>query len=170
MTRVAARAVRDHLGVERGRDQAPFGGRIGMRQAAAEGAAGADRVMGDVAHDRREQPAERTIHDRAVERRVAHAGADRELAVRRPRAVELRDAVDVDEMRRPRQPERHDRHEALPAGQHAAVVGRDLRQRRDRLVDRLRRVIPKGGGFIGFRLLGRERPPFHIWDYYYFLD
>ena len=69
---------------------------------------------------------ERPLAHRLVERRVPHAGADRELAVRDRDPAERRDAVDVDEMRRPRQPERHDRHEALPARQHAAVVGRDL--------------------------------------------
>ena len=53
---------------------------------------------------------------------MADAGADAQPAVLDLDAVELADAVDVDQMLRPRQPERHGRHEALPAGQHAAVV------------------------------------------------
>ena len=56
-----------------------------MREAAAERAAVADRIMRDVAHHVGEQLAERTFADRAVECRMAHAGADDELAVRRPR-------------------------------------------------------------------------------------
>ena len=55
--------------------------------------------------------------------------------------VERLDAVDVDEMRRLRQPERHGRNQALAAGEHAAVVRRNLGQNRNRLIDRLRRVI-----------------------------
>ena len=51
-----------------------------MRQAAAEGAAGADRIMRDVAHDVGEQLAERAFADRLVKCRMAHAGADRKLA------------------------------------------------------------------------------------------
>ena len=123
MTRsAAALALGHHLGVERGRHRAPFGGRIGVRDAAAERAAGADRMMRDVAHHRGEQAAERAVLHRLLERRMAHAGADAELAVLDLEAVELGDAVDVDQMLRPRQPERHGRHQALPAGQHAAVV------------------------------------------------
>src|SRR5262249_37073524 len=55
--------------------------------------------------------------------------------------------IDVDKMRRPCQPERHDRDETLPAGQHAPVLWGDLRQHRDRLGERLRCVIAEGGGF-----------------------
>ena len=78
--------------------------------------------MRDVMHHVGEQLAERAVADRLVERGVAHAGADAELAVRDREPVERRDAVDVDEMRRLGEPERHGRHQALAAGQHAAVV------------------------------------------------
>ncbi len=104
---------------------------------------------------------------------MPHAGADRELAVRRRDLAQPVDAVDVDQMRRPRQPERHDRHQALAARQHAAIVGRDLRQRRDRLIDRLGRVIAKGGRLhraLTVGLSARELLRPIIWDYYYFLD
>ena len=76
-----ALALGHHLGVERGRHRAPFGGRIGVRDAAAERAAGADRMMRDVAHHRGQQAAERPVLHRLLERGVAHAGADAELAV-----------------------------------------------------------------------------------------
>ena len=51
------------------------------------------------------------------------------------------------EVPRPRQPERHGRHERLPAGQHAAVVAGDFGQDAERFRDRLRRVIGEGRGF-----------------------
>ena len=107
-----------------------------MGEAAAEGAAHADRIMRDVARDVGEQLAERIIDDRLVKCGMAHARADgQRLAVARNR-VEAGDLVDVDEMRGLRQPERHDRHQALSAGQHAAVLRRDLGQNLQRLVER----------------------------------
>ena len=150
MMRVPRDAARHHLGVERRGDQAPFRGRIGMRDAAAERAARADRMMRDVAHDGGREACRADPRTTGlIERRMAHAGANRRACRPRPRAGERFDAVDVDEMRGTRQPERHDRHEALAARQHAAILGRDLRERRDRLIDGLGRVIAKGAGFIG---------------------
>jgi hypothetical protein len=55
--------------------------------------------------------------------------------------IESLHAVDVDEVRRQREPQRHRRHQALAAGEHAAVLGRDARQGRDRVLDRPRCVI-----------------------------
>jgi hypothetical protein len=103
--------------------------------------------MGDVPHHLRQQPAERPLDRWPMERGVAYAGADRELAVRDRQPAERRDAVDVDEVGGPRQPERHGRHQALPARQDASVVRRNLRQNGDRLVDRRRRVIAECCGF-----------------------
>ena len=99
--------------------------------------------MRDVAHHVGEQCAERPVADRPVERRMAHAGADDELAVGNREPIERGDAVDVDEMRRLGEPKRHGRHQALPAGQHAAVLAGDLRENGDRLVDGFRRVVAK---------------------------
>ena len=63
----------------------------------------------------RRPPAGRTPH--------AAPGADRRACPLPSRSRSRpAHAVDVDEMRRPRQPECHDRHQALPAGQHPAVV------------------------------------------------
>ena len=69
---------------------------------------------------------ERIIDHRFVKCGVAHAGADAQRLAVAVDAVELGDLVDVDQMRRLGQPERHDRHQALAAGQHAAVLRRDL--------------------------------------------
>ncbi len=151
----AACASRHHLGIERRRHQAPLGGRIGVGDAAAEGAARADRMMRDVAHDPCQQAAERSIHHRLVERSVAHAGADREPVAVDRKARERLHPVDVDEMRRPRQTESHDRNETLPAGQHAAILAGDLRQRCDGFLDGSRRVIAKRRGL---HRCGRSSP------------
>ena len=64
----AARAFGDHGGVERGGGQAPFRGRIGMGEAAAKGAAHADRIMRDMARDECEQLAERAVRRPAYEK------------------------------------------------------------------------------------------------------
>ena len=104
-----------------------------MHQAAAEGAAGADRVMRDVAHHARQQPSERALGDRPIECRMPHAGPDRELAVLGADMIELRDAVDVDQMGGAGEAKRHGGNQALSARQHPPVRGRDLRQHGHRL-------------------------------------
>src|SRR5262249_33302634 len=58
---LAARAFGDDLAVESRKHQAPFRGRIGMRQAAAERAPIADRIMRDVMHHGRQQFADRPV-------------------------------------------------------------------------------------------------------------
>ena len=86
---------------------------------------------------------------------MPHAGADRELAVLDGDPVERRDAVDVDQMGRARQPERHGGDQALPARQHAAVLAaRPRASSGDRLVDGLGRVILKRRGFHGHSPVG----------------
>ena len=98
----AACALRHHLGIESAAaTSAPFGCRVRIGEAAAEGAAVADRIMRDVAHDVAEQLAERSVLDLALERHVTHASADDELAAVDGDAIERRDAVDVDQMRGP---------------------------------------------------------------------
>ena len=96
--------------------------------------------MRDVARYKRQQLAERIVDHGFMKRGVAHAGADAQrLAIVRD-LVEPRDLVDVDEMRGLGQPKRHDRHQALAAGQHAAVFARDLAQNLQRLIERARHV------------------------------
>ena len=76
------RTARHHARAQRRRHQTPFGGRIGMRDAAAEGAARADRIVGDVVHHRRQQKAQRPVDQRPFKCAVPHAGADDEFATR----------------------------------------------------------------------------------------
>ena len=111
--------------------------------------------MRDVAHHRCEQAAERAVLDRLLERGMADAGADAEPAVLDPDAVELADAVDVDQMLRPRQPERHGRHQALPAGQHAAVVVGVAGEQVQRFRDGLGGVVLERGGLHCAESIGR---------------
>ena len=166
-----------------------------MREAAAEGSARADRMMRDMPHDTGQELSERTVDERTLEGGMAHAGPDHELAVGCRHASQRFDAVDVDEMRRACQPERHRRHEALPARKHAAIVRRDPRERGDGLIDRLWRVVAELRGFhrllvawierseIRVRLVNWDavpdfadarsglQPPvvrFHNWDYEFF--
>jgi hypothetical protein len=72
---------------------------------------------------------------------VAHAGADDELATGDSNAIERLDAIDVDEVRGPGEPERHGRNETLAAGQDPAVLLSKFGEQRHRFVDRFRRVI-----------------------------
>jgi hypothetical protein len=95
-----------------------------MREAAAKRAAVADRIMGDVAHDVGEESCRADPRKPAVERAWRTQAPIDELAVGNREAVERRDAIDVDEMRRLGEPERHGRHQALAAGEHAAVLRR----------------------------------------------
>ena len=117
-----------------------------MRKRAAEGAASPDRMVADVANHRREQPSQRSGANRLVECGVSYTGANSQLVAIDLDGREFRNPVDVNEVSRLRQPERHDRDEALPARQDAAVLRRDLRQHRDRLGERLRGVIAEGSG------------------------
>ena len=78
---------------------------------------------------------------RLFERGVTHRGADEQPAVLHRKPVETGDAVDINQVGGPRQTERHGGHQALPAGQHAAVIGGQLREQRNRLLDGFRRVI-----------------------------
>ena len=124
-----------------------------MGEAAAKRAAGADRIMRDVPHHEGEQIAQRPGRDRPVERRVTDAGADCERVVLDRESVEPRDLVDVDEMRRACEAKRHGRHQALAARKHAAVLGRDLGENRDRLFEGFGRVIDERRGLHRPRLL-----------------
>src|SRR5437764_6709775 len=80
---------------------------------------------------------------------MANASADREFAVGDRDPIERLDAIDIDEVRGLGEPECHGRHEALTAGQDAAVVGGKFGEQRDRFVDRFRRVIAENRRFHG---------------------
>ena len=107
-----------------------------------------------------EELAERSVADRLVERGMAHAGADDKLAVRDREAIERRDAIDVDKMRRLGEPERHRRHQALAAGEHASILRRDLGEQRDGFVDGFRRVIAERRRLHRADFIGE----FQLWD------
>src|SRR5262249_20880650 len=77
---------------------------------------------------------------------VAHASADAKPLALDGEAPQRLDPVDVDQMRRARQPKRHDRHQALAAGEDAPVLARNLGEGVDRRFDRLWRVISKRRG------------------------
>ncbi len=96
--------------------------------------------MRDVARDKSEEFSERIIDDGFVERGMAHACADGQNLSVAGDLVEAGDLVDVHEMRRLGQPERHDRHQALAARQHAAILRRDLGEDFQRFIERARHV------------------------------
>ena len=101
--------------------------------------------MADVAGDVGQQRPQAPLDDRAVEGRVAHAGADRKLIPIEDKTIQPFDAVDIDEMGRARQAKGHGRHQALAPGEHAAVVGRYFGEEGHGFVDRFRRVIAERG-------------------------
>ena len=116
-----------------------------MRQAAAERAAIADRIMRDVTHHVGQKLSQRSFANRPMECGVTNAGADDKFAADDGEPVKRLDAVDIDEVRGLGEPKRHSRDEALAAGEDAAVLGGKFGKQRDRFVDRFRRVIAEGG-------------------------
>ena len=83
-----------------------------MRQAAADGAPTADGEVADLTErlaDQRPLPEQR----RALDRVLARHGADHQPAVLGAEIGQAGDTVQVDQVRRPREPEVHQRHEAL---------------------------------------------------------
>ncbi len=105
--------------------------------------------MGDVAGDEGQQRTERVVGDRLVEGGMAHPGADGQRLAVALDLVEALDRVDVDQMGRLGEPEGHDRHQALAAGQHPAVFAGHLRQDRQRLVERAWHMVDEGRGLHG---------------------
>jgi len=100
----------DEFGVQRRGNEAPFRRRIGVRQAAAERAAHADRIMRDMLHYNGEHRAEPTVLDPAMKRGMPDPRADAQPAAFRDKPVEPGNGIDVDQMRRARQTVRHHRH------------------------------------------------------------
>jgi hypothetical protein len=84
------------LGIERRRQQAPFGGRIGMSNASAEGAARADRKMPDTPRNPRQKRAEHTTGNRRLETSVPGKRAHTQLVPVLTHIIEGSDAIDVD--------------------------------------------------------------------------
>jgi hypothetical protein len=120
-----------------------------MRNAAAEGAAVADRVMRNVTDHLGKERAEGAGANAPLKRRVTNARADDQPAIADGERGELFDVIDINEMGGPGEPEGHGRNQALTAGQHAAVLRTKFSESRQRLGERLRRVIAERGGLHG---------------------
>ena len=109
--------------------------------------------MGDVGDDVAQERSSRPGNNRAMERRVTDASGNRQRIAFDRKSVETGDIVDVDQMCRPRHAKRHHRHQALPAGEYAAVVRAQFGELGDCLIDSPWRVITKRRRFhrVGFR-------------------
>ena len=105
-----------------------------MRDGAAEGAAVPDLRVTDPGGDVRQQRHLGLRDLGGLQVVVPGAGADRDLVAVHPHVVQLGDPGDVDEHRRDRQPQLHDRQQRVPAGQDLGVLA-VLGQGGDRLVD-----------------------------------
>jgi hypothetical protein len=79
-----------------------------------------------------------------MERRMPDAGSDAEPVAIDGKPPEGLNAVDVNEMGRPRQSECHDRNETLATCQDTSVERRDFSQKADRFVDCLRCMVSEG--------------------------
>ena len=141
---LAARPARDELGVEREHDRREVGRRVAVRDRTADRAA--------VAHLRVADPGGGLPDQRAVlrEHRIAHElCVPRERADRDPVAVvadvaQLVEPADVDEQRRTREAQAHERNERVPAGEELRVLV--AAEQRDRLVDAPRALVLESGG------------------------
>ena len=122
-----------------GADRGQFGGRIGVREAAADGAAVACLPMPDMP--------ERLAHQRAMfgdvggefEVALARHGADAQVAVGDRDTAQLLESAEIDQMIGDHVAKVHHRHERLPAGQNLGV--RQLGQQLGGLLELPRRVI-----------------------------
>ena len=94
-----------------------------MGEAAAEGSPHADRVVADMADHGGEQRAERSVLDRPVEGAMPGERADRQRVGIDGDLFEVGNPVDVDQVGRAGEAERHSRHQALTAGENPRVLG-----------------------------------------------
>src|SRR5256885_5167315 len=89
-----------------------------------------------------------SLHDAlpiSVKRGVAREGADAQGAVLGVQKVQLGDAVEVEQPRRPREAKVHHRHQALAAGEDLALLAM-LRKQCEQGIERLRGVVFEVGG------------------------
>ena len=94
----AGRALADDLRVERERQHAPFAGGVGVREAAAERAARADREVPDEAGGARQDlVTARRLGPKMLQRRVADQGPDRQRTAIARNVIETGDTRDVDQ-------------------------------------------------------------------------
>ena len=98
-----------------------FSGGIGVRQAAADGAAVARLAMADMTQGFRQQRTMLRDLGRGLEFALAHHGADAQPAVDHRNAAQISDAAEVDQMIGHDVAKIHHRHQRLPAGQNLGV-------------------------------------------------
>jgi hypothetical protein len=128
----AARAGRPgdlNLRVQREHHGRPVGRRIGVRQAAADRALVSDLNVADLRRRFGEQRALRGEDRRRAQLRMRRHRADDDEAVLFGDAAQLRDAGEIDDHARLREPQPHGRHETVPAGQDARLVPESRQQR-----------------------------------------
>ena len=118
-----------------------------MRQAAAERAPQADRIVRDVLYNSGKHRPERAVLNGTMECGVARSCTDVQDPLADGKHVQPGDGVDVDQMCRTREAENHDRYQALAARQHPAVLRRQLRQQSHRLRQGLRPMVGERCGF-----------------------
>jgi hypothetical protein len=136
------------LGIEQQCHHRQLGGRIGMREASADGSAVADRKVRHVGHGAGEHWKMPRDHRRGFQLMVPHQRPDsddrRVIADER----QARNAVDIDQGRGPQQTEIEHRDEALPARDDLGIASG---QGRDRHLDRVGDDILKRGRLHGVR-------------------
>jgi hypothetical protein len=106
--------------------------------------------------DKGQQSPQRIFHDRAMEGAMPRAGPDRQDAIGHRQLLKLANAIDVNQMRRSRHAKRHRRYQTLTAGNEATVVGGELAEQPDGLLDCLRRMILERSWFHA--VLDRHAP------------
>ena len=115
-----------------------------MRQHAADGAHVADLVVTDLAGDLGQHGQVLLDLGGVLDLDVARQRPHPELAVLEVDEAQLFDRVDVDQRRRLRQPQAHERDQAVPSRQHLGVLA-VLLQQGDRLLDRAGPGVLEGG-------------------------
>ena len=120
---LAAQPLEDDVRVERGQRGRELGGRIRVREAAAQRAAVTDGWMAHVT-GRLGEERSLLLHEGGVRQRgVSHEGTDREATGRnRHDPVEASHAVEVDKYRGAHEPQIQHRHQALPTRENLDVM------------------------------------------------
>ena len=137
---LAAGAAHDQVGVERGGNGGQLGGRVGVGQAAADGAAIADLRMADQRQGLGEQRVALLHQGRALGRALANHRPDGQAAIGRLDLADLVEGVDVDQVGGAGQAQVEQGHEALAAGEDLGLVA-VLAEQRQRLGHALRGVV-----------------------------
>jgi len=118
-----------------------------MGDTATERTALADRVMCDITHDVSQQASQHAITGRRVELGMPYRRANTQGATFYGELVEVRDIINVYEVRWPSQPESHGWHQALATGKNATIIRCMFRQKGDGFIDCGRCVIFKSSRF-----------------------